>query len=241
MGSSNKKSGLYVKERLLGFASQNEPIEIKTDAVYGYDEKRLEKYTKSPSPKNLSGLIVEQKQLGAPYSPMPLALSSLYWNAGNDDGLIQVEYEFSKKSIIRTSFQNSIGGNEWSVSRDVITGNFSFRNGKVKGTASMLVRGFASSSDADYTDNLFTVYRNPSPVPIGSLASLREGDGTFARSAFQPNVIGGVYEDQYGSPVLVSYEWRSPTDIPRESIGTYSDSKFFPDNWWNSPFKPDLI
>lgn len=241
MGSTKKKSDLYVKERLLGFAPQNEPIDIKTDVVYGYDEKRLEKYAKSPSAKNLRGLIVEQKQLGSPSSPMPLALSSLYWNAGNDDGLVQVEYEFSKNSIIRTSFENGIGGDQWTASRDVITGNFFFRNGKIKGTASMLVRSVASSADVDNSDNPFTVYKNESPVSINSLASLKQGDGSSGISAFQANVIGGVYEERYGSPVLVGYEWRSPTDVPRESIGTYSDSKFFPVNWWNSPFKPDLI
>jgi hypothetical protein len=239
--STKKTSRQYIVEKLPEFAPQNNPVKIRSDIVYGYDEKKLERYANSPLRNNLRGLIVEQKHLGAPYNPMPLALSPLYQNSGNDDGLIQVEYEFSKNTIIRTSFQNSIGGNEWSVSRDVVTGSFVFKNGKIKGNASTLIRGFASSSDENNSDNTFRVFKNPNPVSISSLASLREGDGPFYRSAFQPNIIGGVYEEQYGNSVLVSYEWKSPTEVTRETIGNHSDSKYFSDNWWSLPFQSNLI
>lgn len=34
----------YVTEKLTGFASANNPVNIKSDIVYGYDEKKLEAY-----------------------------------------------------------------------------------------------------------------------------------------------------------------------------------------------------
>lgn len=211
--SKNSKS-LFVKEKLVDFAAgSSNPV--YSDTVYGYLRNVLDEYYETQDAKLLPKMIGKVSG-GSPYSP-----SALAFEYGADEIGLQVEYEFTPKYIIRTALDvvrnyEGDGLNDRyrsEVRRDVITGSFTYKGGRLRGFADSFLTGIKEygGENREY----FRAKILASGGSARSLSSLLESGSTFASLA--------------------------SIDVYRNSLSSYSGSEFFASGWSDSPFSPNLI
>jgi hypothetical protein len=211
--AKNSKS-TFVTEKLVDFAAgANSPV--YSDMVYGYLKDVVEEYGNTQNPKLLPKMIGKVSG-GSPYSP-----SALAFEYGADEIGLQVEYEFSKRYIIKTVLDvvRSYEGDGLSdrfrseVRRDVITGSFTYKNGKLRGVADSILHGVKEYGEENR--EYFRAIVPPNGVRAGSLSSLRESGSAFGSFA--------------------------SADVLRDSLSSYAGAEFFSGGWSDSPFAPNLI
>ena len=235
MARKASKTKLYVNEMPFHFWKGTLPDrETKSDVVYGFSEKAVQKSLDSFLDKGviprklLADYVVERKQGASPARPDPFDF--IDWTqrgALSSDVGGQVEYELSPEVIIRTTFSYDPDG-KWYASRDVITGKFAYKKGKFSGLVTGLMDGQYSSDPVDH-DAHFLFYEAPSPIPV---KSLRVMDGGYGPS-------GSIFA--LNSQVL---DLRSPdllASYPTTQIAEHPLGRFFFDGWYNDPFSGNLI
>lgn len=158
---------------------------------------------------------------------------------------MQWEYEFSPTRIVKTS-----GGNDSDAARgdgmfrEVITGNFLYRNGTISGTIDsctfadyeqgLLYRSSSSQGVVDqftYEQESITHYSATIPIPFTGFRGL-----------------GKAIASERGINLRVAAEYKStqpalpgapPSD--RTIVDANGLSQILPQNWWNTPFTPNLV
>ena len=231
-----KPKGLYVTETPFHYFSLPDR-ETRSDVVYGWSEQGVQAWldsylrTGSASAKLLQNLVIEKK-VGA--SPSRLdAFDFIDWIARGASYQLdfggQVEYEFSKKQIVRTSFGSyDFGTGDWTAKRDVVTGQFKFKGGRISGTVTSLMEGQYSSSPEGH-DAYIRLYEASSPISVKSLRVIDGGDGP-KESIFPLN--SEIFEADQAT-LLSSY--------PTAQITEHPLGRFFFDGWYNDPFSGNLI
>jgi hypothetical protein len=211
--TKNSKS-LFVKEKLVDFAAGT-ANPVYSDTVYGYLQNILDDYYQTQDPKLLPKMIGRVSG-GSPYSP-----STLAFEYGADEIGLQVEYEFSPTYIIKTVL-DVVRSNEGDglsdrfrseVRRDVITGSFTYKGGKLKGFADSILTGIKEYGGENRE------YFRAKVLGVGgsatSLSSLRESGSAFASVA--------------------------SVDVFSDSLSSYKGYEFLSPGWSDSPFAPNLI
>lgn len=148
--------------------------------------------------------------------------------------LRHVEYEFSRDTIVRTSYEDQ--GGTWYAQRDVITGKFKYKrkSGKIKGKAFSLMEGRVdwnpsgdgtssckinlnqNSKDCEYDGKTYALFENKAGVRVRSLQ------------------IGGYSKGKFDREHLVAKGLRADfSDIPQY--------QFFPLDWHLNPFDTNLL
>lgn len=214
--SKNSKTSKpsFVIEKLADFAAGG-TNPVYSDTVYGYQRNVLDQYSRTKDAKLLPKMIGKVTG-GSPYSPSVLA-----FEYGPDEIGLQVEYEFSRKYIIKTVLgvnrayeRDGIGDRYTSeVRRDVIAGTFAYSKGKLTGVADSILSGVKEygGDNREY----FRVIIPPNGVSALSLSSLSRSGSAF-----------GAY---------------ASVDVPRDSLSSYSGAEFFSTGWSDSPFTSNLI
>ncbi len=208
------KGSAFVNEKLSDFAAGS-TFPVYSDVVYGYLKSVLDQYYTSQDPKLLP------KMIGKVPGDSPFAPSRLAFDYGADEIGLQVEYEYSPNYIVKTTLDVVRGfglgdpgaGYRVEVRRDVVTGAFSFKNGKIKGSADSIVHGVKEfgGDGREY----FRIVDPPNAVSIGSLSALRESGVAF------------------GS--------HPSSDLPLDALSSLPQSRFLGSGWADSPFVPNLL
>ena len=132
-------SGVFVVDRLVNNESRIPVQPLYSDTPYWYDLKKLELAWANPSngfPRDFYSAVKGSPEVFAN------ALPASYRDRINEVWV--QEFEFSPSAIAFNSYQKSYIGNSF-YRRDIITGTFSYKSGRLSGVATSALRGWLYS------------------------------------------------------------------------------------------------
>ncbi len=231
----------YVIDRLVGHEQRIPMQPLYSDTAYWYDENKLQDAWENPS-----SAIPRDFYSSIKGDPVAFANTRPDWYSENVRQIWVQEFELTESTIAFNSYSygfsvpdNKITTDWTRYRRDVITGEFSFRNGVLKGTARSALRGwsgrgeFENRSPAEggsfwvnrpYESYFYT--ENASGVPIDSLGDLAD----FTSADWLQNASAQFPENLADTITSLS-------DIPVET----GLKKYFPADWTTTIFSSNLI
>ncbi len=243
VSGDSKPSGeaIYVNDRLVSNEQRIPTQPLYSDTTYWYDEKKLQDAWRNPSAAIPSSF----------YSPIkgdPVAFANTrpdYYSENVRQIWVQ-EFEFSANKIVFNSYSYGFSNPENKITtdftlyrRDVITGEFSFKNGVLQGTARTALRGWIGRGE----------FENRTPAEGGSFWVDRPYE-----SYFYTESASGVPIDSLGDLAdYTSAEWlqNASAQFPEnlaDTITSLSDipvetdlRRFFPADWTTTVFSSNLI
>jgi len=244
--SSTKSTGNYVFG-LPSFAQESiiPPQNLYSDTAYWYNTKKLELAWERGSTKGISDFFAPFK--GSPYG---YASTLPAWYGENINQVLINEYEFSSNVLVRTMYSEDFDGlrqpgvetgSLWCATRDVVTGQFSIKNGKLSGTAFTLTRQYVDDGSPNGQE---VIYKGTNGETISYFSDYPSQEifhytfpGGFSLSSYYKTGLGVLYPYDGGwedvVPEIVTGKSTLIHDRPVD--------KFFPDGWELNPFGNNLI
>lgn len=230
----SKSDATYVIDRLVSNERIIPTQPLYTDTAYWYNEKKLKNFWQEPK-----GGVPGEFYSPIKGDPVAFANTRPEWYGENISQVWVQEFEFSEGLIVFNSYSYGFADPELGrvtdsrfYRRDVITGNFSFRNGDLRGTATAALRGWSGRGALEgtkWTNNQYEYYfytENASGVAIDNLGDLAD----FTSTAWQQSASVQFPED-FSERIQSLSEISQQTDLKR----------YFPSNWTTTIFDSNLI
>ena len=244
-GKKGELGGDYVTGLpLFAQASVIPAQDLFSDVIYAYDYEKLEEAWAKGSTSGIKDFFTPFKR-----SPYGFVQTLPAWYGENLNQVQIQEFEFSKNALVRTMYSEDFDGlredgvelgSLWFASRDVVTGNFKIKNGKLRGTAFALTRQYFDDGSPGSTRTV--------KKPSGEIISQ---EFIYPSKDVQQWVLSeGVALSSFGNAglnVLYPYNgaWESIEPVTltdrNASISGISVNKLFPEGWQRNPFGNDLI
>lgn len=159
------------------------------------------------------------------------------------------EFEFSKNTLVRTMYSEDADGinplgeglSLWFATRDVLTGNFEIKKGKISGTAYSLTRQHIDDGlPSSITKRAHTVGGPIIEEPYYQSQDIKQWSVSegVPMSSFGNNGLSGLFPQN-----LAPWTDDKLTIITDKSasVGGIDINKLFPDGWHLNPFGNDLV
>jgi hypothetical protein len=169
----------YVVDRLVNNEERIPTQRLYSDTPYWYNQKKLEAFWDNPS----KGI---PEDFYAPVSGSPVRYANSlpgFYRDKISEVWIQ-EFEFSPSAVAFNSYSLNYArpknGRPVDITfyrRDIITGSFSFKKGRLSGVATSALRGWINSDRG----TSYELYTDPAGVSVSSLQDLVDhGSGSYA-------------------------------------------------------------
>lgn len=252
-GKQGKPDGDYVTGLPLFYSVNELPTQkLYSDIAYSFEPDKMLKAYKQGSTSGIKGPFFEPFK-GSPYGftrrlPFSKLVEAKRKTTEYDSFNIQ-EFEFSKNTLVRTMYTEDGDGinplgeglSLWFATRDVLTGNFEIKKGKISGTAYSLTRQLIDDGlPSSITKRAHTVGGPIIEEPHYQSQDIKQWSVSegVPMSSFGNNGLSGLFPQK-----LAPWTDDKLTIITDNtaSAGGVAINKLFPDGWHLNPFGNDLV